>query len=77
MNAVFPVGSDRLLVRYESLQPDGWDTYRYVMIDTAGRTLGISRMTRANVVATRGDSVFWVGRAPAGEYFLGVSVAPR
>lgn len=74
MTGVFAVGMGRLLTRFRGYTSDGDELFYYVLADTAGRTLGISHATRANVVASVGDSVFWISGAAGRDYHFGVSV---
>jgi hypothetical protein len=76
MNGVFPVGGGRLLVRFHGYASGGDDLFYYVLTDTAGATLGISHATRANVVASASDTVFWIGGAAGRDYRFGVSIVP-
>src|SRR5207237_407336 len=76
MNGVFTVGGGRLLARFRGYASGGDEIFYYVLTDTAGRTLGISHATRARVVASASDTVFWVGGAAGQDYHFGVSVVP-
>jgi hypothetical protein len=74
MNGAFPLGADRLLVRFATYT-DGRGIYVYAIVDTTGNTLQMTRATRANVFATKGDTVFWIGQAADKGRYMGVSVA--
>jgi hypothetical protein len=60
LNGVFALGGGRLLVRFQAFTSLQDKAFYYAVADTSGRTLAISQATRARVVATRADTVFWI-----------------
>jgi hypothetical protein len=59
MNAVFPLSGGRLLVRFVTIISPHDHVYYYALADTMGRTTAVSRATRARMLATRGDTMYW------------------
>lgn len=74
MNGVFPLTRGRLLVRFMAFTSARDQAYYYAVADTTGRTYAVSRAIRANVIATRGDTVFWIRRLSEGRAQLGSGV---
>jgi hypothetical protein len=74
MNGIFPLGGDRLLARFMAFDPTGERVYYYAVADTAGKTYAVTEATRSYVVATAGDTLYWLARRPGATSELGVAV---
>jgi hypothetical protein len=74
MNGVYALGRDRVLARFQAFDPDGGKFFYYVLADTLGRTLAVSRPTRVHVIMTRADTAFWVTPRAGGAASLGFGV---
>jgi hypothetical protein len=74
MNGAFPLTNGRFLVRFMAFTSPTDKAFYYAIADTSGRTYVVSRATRANVVATRADTVFWVHPGQANDPLLGSGV---
>jgi len=77
MNGVFPLGRDRLLVRYQGFPEDGSRFYYYVLADTLGKALAITHATRVTVLGTKDDTIFWVPRPDARPQVLAVGIVKQ
>ena len=75
INGLFALGGDRLVVRFQTFNAAGERTYQYAIADTTGRTLAVTQATTARVVATAGDTLFWLARRPGGSTEFGLGVA--
>ncbi len=62
LNGVFPLAGNRMLVRFQAFDPSGARFYYYALADHTGATDAITRPTRANVLAARGDTLYWIAR---------------
>lgn len=60
MSAVFALSPPRFLVRFDAYSPSGEKVYYYAIADTSGRTLGVTPATPAKIMATKGDTAFWI-----------------
>ena len=79
MNGIFALTGGRFLVRFQAFTSLQDKAFYYAVADTSGVTRAISQATRANVVASRGDTIFWVnggGKTPASLGFGVVDVPP-
>ena len=73
MNDVATLDSGRLLVRFQAWSPSSEPFFYYALVDRSGQTVGITQPTRAQVLDTHGDTVFWtVGAANPKQIGIGV-----
>jgi hypothetical protein len=78
MNGVYALGKGLMLVRFQAFAPDGERFFYYAAMDSSGRTLFVSTPTRAMVVDTHADTVYWVdGKKGAYRVSRGVLHVPR
>jgi hypothetical protein len=74
MSGIVPLTGGRFLVRFRAFTSATDNAYYYALGDTTGRTLIVTQATRANVVAARGDTVFWIAPGTAGGTRFGSGV---
>lgn len=60
MSGVFLLNNGRVLARFQGFDHAMHRFFYYALVDRAGHTRSITLPTRAHVLATRGDSVYWV-----------------
>jgi hypothetical protein len=60
MTGVFPLLGGRFVARFEAYLPSGKKVYYYAVCSGTGQTLAITQATRARVVASRQDTVYWI-----------------
>lgn len=78
LNGMFPLARDRMLVRFQAFDPSGARFFYYALADRTGATSAITRPTRANVLAARGDTLYWIEReGGAGAALVTAVVAPN
>jgi hypothetical protein len=75
INGVFPLTGGRLIVRFATYDQNDERLYHYALADTTGRTFAVTQGTAARVVATAGDTLFWLTRKPTGAVDFGSGVA--
>ena len=74
-NGIFALTRGRFVVRYQTFDEQGQRIYNYVLADTTGETSAVTRATTARVVATSGDTLFWLAPGQAGRTDFGLGVA--
>lgn len=62
IDGVFALGESHVLVRFAATRQNGQRYYYYAAITADGRTVFVTRETDALVLATQGDTAFWVTR---------------
>lgn len=60
LNGLFPLADGKVLARFLSFDSGGVPKFYYAIADTLGRTLAVTYPTRMQVLATAGDTVFWL-----------------
>jgi hypothetical protein len=75
MNGVFPLDGGRVLTRFLAFSETGERQYHYAIADTTGRTHLVTKATRAFVVGTAGDTLYWLARRQSGGMELGTGIA--
>jgi hypothetical protein len=75
INGVFALTGGRLIVRFATYDQNDERMYHYALADTTGRTFAVTPATTARVVATAGDTLFWLARKSNGAVDFGTGLA--
>jgi hypothetical protein len=74
MNGVFALSGHRILSRFQAFSPSGDRFFYYALTDGDGRTVAVTQPTRANVLATNGDTLLWISAAAKHAAVFGTGV---
>ena len=75
LSAVFGLGDEHVLVRFNAFDPSGGHEYFYAVVDTAGQTIAVAGPTSAQVLSTDADTAFWVARRSRDTLSFGYGIA--
>jgi hypothetical protein len=60
MNGLFALSGGRVLARFQAFSPNGDRFFYYALTDAAGRQIAVTHPTRAQVLSTSGDTLYWI-----------------